>query len=61
MEVTGSAIRTDKSRWCLVDYVWRKGKWLCTDRNLDLDLIATGSDRKVVSVEGQDVMKQLKC
>ena len=50
IEVTGGAIRTEKSWWYLVDYVWKRDKWVGTDSELGLDLIATGSDGKVVSL-----------
>ena len=51
MEVTGGAIKTDKIWWCLVDNVWKRGKWVGVDNHLGLDLIATGSNGKEVSLK----------
>ena len=51
MKVTGGAIRSDKSWWYLVDFVWKHGKWVGSDAHTDLDLIATGSDGKRVSLQ----------
>ena len=42
IEVTGGALRTDKSRYYLVDYVWKRGKWVASDPEVALDL--EGSD-----------------
>ena len=50
MEVTGGVIRTDKSWWYLVDYVWKRGRWVATDALHDIDLVATGLDGNVVSL-----------
>ena len=33
IEVTGGCLVPNKSSWYLVDYVWDKGKWVCTDPN----------------------------
>ena len=55
MEVTGGAIRADKSWWYLIDYVWKRGKWVGTDSCLDVDLIAMDSENKMVS------LKRLRC
>ena len=41
MEVTGGALRTDKSWYYLVDYVWKHGKWIATDPDVGIDLLAT--------------------
>ena len=51
MEVTGGAIRTDKSWWYLVDYVWKRGRWVGTNAHEDLDLVARGSDGREVSLQ----------
>ena len=44
MEVTGGALRPDKSWWYLVEYVWKRGKWVATDAGDNLTLQATGPD-----------------
>ena len=40
MLVTGAAISIDKSWWYLIDFVWKKGKWVTTDPYEAMDLIA---------------------
>ena len=55
MEVTGGSIRSDKSWWHLINYVWKRGKWVGADCCMDLDLIATDSDGELVS------LKRLRC
>ena len=51
MEVTGGAISVDKSWWYLIDYVWKRGKWVANDANTDIDLIATSACGEVVSLK----------
>jgi len=41
MEVTGGAISTGKSWWYLIDFVWKRGKWVASDPHSNLDLIAS--------------------
>ncbi len=41
MEVTGGVIRTDKSWWYLVNYVWKGVKWVAHDPDIEIDLVAT--------------------
>lgn len=36
MEVTGGALRPDKSWWYLVEYGWKRGKWVATDAGNNL-------------------------
>ena len=55
MEVTGGAIRVDKSWWYLLDYAWHRGKWVCTDVTGDLDLLATGPNGERIS------LRRLRC
>ena len=50
MEVTGGAIRTDKSWWYLIDYVWKRGKWVASDPDVNLDLVANDVDGTRVSL-----------
>ena len=54
-EVTGDAIRTDKNWWYLIEYVWKRGRWVTSDALKDRDLVATGLDGKVV------FLKRLRC
>ena len=51
MEVTGGALRADKSWYYLVDYVWKRFNWLATDSDVELDLIVTDmtGERMVLS------------
>ena len=51
MKVTGAVVKTEKCWWYLLDYVWRRGKWVCVDSSLDTDLIATNSDGEQVSLK----------
>ena len=44
MEVTGAAFAVDKSWFYLVDYVWKKGKWVTYDPGDTFDLMATNHD-----------------
>ena len=47
VEVTGGALRPDKSWWYLIEYVWNRGQWIAADARDDLDLVAptpTGID-----------------
>ena len=50
MGVTGGSIGVEKSWWYLVEYIWKKGKWVASDANLDLDLVATSTDGESVSL-----------
>ena len=51
MEVTGGAISVSKSWWYLIDYVWKRGKWIANDANADLDLVVTSSKGDIVSLK----------
>ena len=55
MAVTGGAIRADKSWWYLIDYVWHRGKWVCQDTDMGMDLVAKNSEGEIVS------LKRLRC
>ena len=44
MEVTGGALRPDKSWWYLVYYQWERGKWKAMDVGSDKVLTAKGPD-----------------
>ena len=41
MEDTGGSLRTDKSWYYLVDYIWRHGTRVATDPEINMDLVAT--------------------
>ena len=51
MEVTGGALSVDKSWWYLVEFVWKKGKWVTRDACLDMDLIALSPQGVPVSLK----------
>jgi len=51
MEVTGGAISVDKSWWYLIDYVWKRGKWIANDADTDIDLVANSAGGEVVSLK----------
>ena len=50
MEVTGGAISTDKSWWYLIYYVWKRGKWIASDPQLNIDLIASDKNDDRISL-----------
>ena len=50
MAVTGGSVRADKCWWYLLDFVWRRGKWICQDSDLDRDLVATSVNGEQVSL-----------
>ena len=50
MEVTGGALRPDQSWWYLVEYVWKRGKWVVTDAGDNLTLDGHLEDLKYLSV-----------
>ena len=51
MEVTGGCIRTDKSWWYIMDFVWKRGRWEASDALENIDLVATGCDGERVSLQ----------
>ena len=40
IEVTGSALSVDKIWWYLIEYIWKRGKWVADDAERELDLVA---------------------
>ena len=50
MEVTGGALASDKTYWYLVEFVWKRGKWVAADAPLEFDLIAKTEDNNFVSL-----------
>ena len=50
VEVTVGAINTGKSLWYLIDFVWKRGKWVAEDPQVGLDLIATDCNGNRVSL-----------
>jgi len=53
MEVTGGALNLDpsKSYWCMVEYVWKHGKWCTSDADIgDFDLVARSADGEFISL-----------
>ena len=55
MEVTGGMIRTDKTWWYFIDYVWKYGVWIAQDPERNVDLVATDTKGYKVS------LKRLRC
>ena len=51
MEVTRGTIRTDKRCWYLVEYVWKRGKWVVAEANMDLDLITTAQEWEQIALK----------
>ena len=51
MEVTGGVIHTDKSWWYLIDFVWKRGKWVVQDAEVDIDLVAKNKCGEIVSLK----------
>ena len=49
--VTGGAISVQKSWWYMIEYVWRRGKWIATDASDNLDLVATSSSGEIISLK----------
>jgi len=50
MEVTGGALASDKTYWYLVEFVWKRGKWIAADAPLEFDLVARTEDNDFVSL-----------
>ena len=51
MGVTGGLTEIKKSWWYLVNFVWKRGKWVSNDRYMDEDLVAYGANRKLHSLK----------
>ena len=51
MAVTGGAICTEKSWWYMVDYTWKKGKWVACDAAEDFDLVAKNAEGHQTSLK----------
>lgn len=51
MEVTGGALSVSKSWWYLIEYVWKRGKWVATDVDKEIDLVAKDSLGNTVSLK----------
>ena len=41
MDVTGGALSIEKSWWYMIEYIWRRGKWVAVDSGPGFDLVAT--------------------
>ena len=50
MEVAGGVICTDKIWWYLIEYVYKRGKWVADNPEVDLDLVAKGVDGNIISL-----------
>jgi hypothetical protein len=51
VEVTGGALRPDKSWWYLIEYTWRRGKWTATDAHEDQQLVAPTPEGEEVALQ----------
>ena len=51
MEVTRGTIRTDRSCWYVVEYVWKRGKWVAVEANMGLDLITTAQEGEQIALK----------
>ena len=51
IDVTGGAISVSKSWWYMIEYVWKRGKWVATDAGNDLDLVATSATGEAISLK----------
>ena len=51
IDVTGGALSVEKSWWYMVDYVWKRGKWIAKDSGPTLDLVATSSSGERISLK----------
>ena len=40
LEVICGALRTEKSWYYLINYIWKQGKWIATDPDISIDLMA---------------------
>ena len=50
MRVTGAAVAPDKSWYYLIDYTWKRGKWIAYDPGEHYDLVATTDNGTSVSL-----------
>jgi hypothetical protein len=51
MEVAGGALASsDTTYWYLVEFVWKRGKWVAADAPLEFDLIEKTEDNNFVSL-----------
>ena len=51
IDVTGGAISIEKSWWYMIDYVWKRGKWIAVDADNNLDLVAKSSTGDFISLK----------
>lgn len=50
MAVTGRALRTDKSWYYLLGYIWKNGKWVASDPVIDMELVVTDTNGEMMIV-----------
>ena len=60
MEVTGGSLSVSKSWWYLIKYVWKRGKWVATNAEKELDLVAKDSLGNTVSLKRLHYDESLK-
>ena len=51
IDVTGGAISVEKSWWYMIDYVWKRGKWIAVDADNNMDLMAKSSSGEQISLK----------
>ena len=51
MDVTGGSLSVEKSWWYMLEYIWRRGKWVAVDAGPGLDLVAKTSGGTEISLK----------
>ena len=60
--MTGGGLRTDKSWYYLVDYVWKRSRWVASDLEVVLDLEASdmsGDGEKLTHLRSNEAADML--
>ena len=60
LEVTGGALSVEKTWWYLIEYGWKRRKWVSNDAYTEVDLIATSSKGNRVSLKSLQAHKVFK-
>ena len=62
MDVTGGALSIEKSWWYMIEYTWKRGKWIAVDSEPGFDLVATtaaGDDISLKRLHAHESSKML--
>ena len=51
MQIICGALSIDKSWWYLIEYVCKRGKWVASDTNLEVDLVVVSSTGEFLSLK----------